>query len=526
MELKIFFSWEEETRDQGFKNKEFLIECINSALKRLYLQKAFNKVKFDFQEGLSDISGTPRVAEIMMQRARECDIFIGDMTIAQRLGELTKNEIEQKKTFMRFSPNANVLMEYAIALNKAEDFWHHVVLVMNTVNGDIKYNDELFPFDIREERHPIKFNMEGEALEDVKAKLTGDLETAIGKAAEYAIKVRKTKYKPLLGWESQEDSACYSGEYVWNNQLEGFRDVILGEDNTIRLIGLSGFGKTRLVVESFRKNENKEKYLYGDVQVLGKQEVYNMSMRVFKEFEQAILVIDNCDLEVHNTLMNLRKSSHVKTKLVTIYNDPGEKQIKTTDYIVMPESQENIVDTLFRRYREYKDETERIHFHEFTGGNPMIAEQVVKSMMEGNGSEGIDDTNFMSKILGYDEKCEEREAMRALSLFTELEYDETNDKHGMLEFVSTTKSILNIGKPNDTIVNWLIDLLIVQIKRGVIERTGTTIRIRPQAIRDGLLMEWGEHCDIGRIKKVIKDIYNSPYSETLSRVLNQKFFDL
>lgn len=526
MELKVFFSWEEETKDQGFKNKEFLISCINSALKKLPQQKVFKNVTFDFQEGLSNVSGTPRVAEIMMQRARECDIFIGDMTIVQKLGELTKDEIAQKKTFMRLSPNANVLMEYAIALNKTEDFWHHVILVMNTVNGDVKDNAELFPFDIREERHPIKFNMEGEALEEDKIKLARTLEEAIGKVAMYAIKVQKNKFKPLSGWEVQEDAACYSGEYIWNSQLEEFRDVILSDKDTIRLIGLSGYGKTRLVVESFRKNENKEKYLYGDVQLLGKKEVYNMAMRVFKEFDQAIMVIDNCDTEVHNTLLSLRKSSHVKTKLITIYNDPGEKQIKALDYIVMPEGQEDVVDTLFRRFREYNNEEERLHFHEFTGGNPMIAEQVVKSMMEGNNSEGIDDRDFMTKLLGFDEKSEEREAMRALSLFVELEYDETDDNHGVLEFVSTTKSILNIGKPNDTIVNWLIDLLMVQIKRGVIEKTGTTIRIRPQAIRDGLLMEWGEHCDSGRIKRVIKDIGDSPYSGILSSVLNQKFYNL
>ena len=30
MKLNIFFSWQTQTNDQGFNNKEFLIECINS----------------------------------------------------------------------------------------------------------------------------------------------------------------------------------------------------------------------------------------------------------------------------------------------------------------------------------------------------------------------------------------------------------------------------------------------------------------------------------------------------------------
>lgn len=57
-------------------------------------QHEFKNVEFDFQEGLSGIVGIPRVAEMMMKRAKECDIFIGDMTIAQKLGRFTRCEIE------------------------------------------------------------------------------------------------------------------------------------------------------------------------------------------------------------------------------------------------------------------------------------------------------------------------------------------------------------------------------------------------------------------------------------------------
>lgn len=67
---------------------------------------------------------------------------------------------------MRRSPNANVLMEYAIAYNKDNDFWEQVVLIMNKVNGDVHDNVEFFPFDIREERFPITFELTGEAQEE------------------------------------------------------------------------------------------------------------------------------------------------------------------------------------------------------------------------------------------------------------------------------------------------------------------------------------------------------------------------
>ena len=303
MKLKIFFSWEMETDSQGFDNKNFLIACVRHALDELKKQNEFKNVEFDFQEGLSDIGGTPRVAEIMMKRARECDIFIGDMTIVQRLGKFTQCEIKHQKSFLRLTPNANVLMEYAIAYNKDKDFWEQVVLIMNKVNGDVHDNVDLFPFDIREERFPITFELAGESNEDNSRKVTNILVEPLMLAARSAIKRQKNKYKPLQSWEEQVDMACYQGKYEWTELLEDYKNIILGDNGIIRLIGLSGQGKTRLVVESYRKDDRREKYLYGDMQLLDEREIYSLAMKVFEEFPEATLVIDNCNYETHKMIM-------------------------------------------------------------------------------------------------------------------------------------------------------------------------------------------------------------------------------
>ena len=526
MKLKIFFSWEMETDSQGFDNKNFLIVCISHALDELKKQHDFKNVEFEFQEGLSGVGGTPRVAEMMMKRAKECDIFIGDMTIAQRLGELTKQELAEKKSFMRYSPNANVLMEYAIAYNKDKDFWEQVVLIMNKINGDVHDKLEYFPFDIREERFPITFELRGDAQEEQEKKVTNILIEPLRLAVKAAIKRHNNKFKPLQSWEDQEGGACYSGQYEWTAKLEEYKNIILDNNNIIRLIGLSGHGKTRLVAESYRRNDSREMYLYGDMQLLGEKEIYSLAMRVFEEFPEATLVIDNCNYESHKMLMKLRKASHVKTKLITIYYDPTEKP--STDYInlKMEEYQKDVVEKIFRSFRDFKDEEEHFYFLEATGGIPMIAEQIVKVLKEGNDNGRIDDSNYITKLLGCDEASEEREALRALSLFTELEYDDKSTEHKILEFVAKNKNILSVTKPDAMIVNWIIGVVRTQIKRGTIEKTGTIIRIRPQRLRDGLLAEWAEQCDDGRLMNVITDIDASAFKDQLTRGLNSQLFSL
>ena len=512
MKITIFFSWEEETNLQGFNNKRFLIACINSTIKLLRAKPEFRGVVFEFQEGLSNVSGTPRVAEIMMQRARDCDVFIGDMTIAQKLGRFTKCEIEHGRTFMRMSPNANVLMEYAIALNKREDFWHQVVLIMNTVNGDVKDDLNLFPFDIREERFPVKFEMMGEEDEKAIKDVANILEQPLTEAVRYAIKVRRDKYKPLQNWDEQENTECYSGQYIWTEELIKFKEVILSENDDIRLTGLSGYGKTRLVIESYRGKEEREVFLYGDVLTLGEKEIYEIAQRAFNEFERAIIVIDNCEPEVYKTLQKLKKASHKKPKLITIFNDPNEK----TPTIALKNKQEVVVDTLFRRFRDYKSDEERVDFMTFTGGNPMIAEQVIKSMKEDNVQEWRNDAQSMGKLLGYAEKSEEREMMRALTVFTEIEYDEQAELHAHLAFIARNKDVLNIAKQDTVIINGLVSMIKTQTGRGIIERSGMTFRIRPKALNDALLDEWLDQCDKGRILRVFKAVIASPYKGQLS----------
>ena len=83
MDLKLFFSWQEETNLQGFNNKNFLIDCINSAINEIQGKGDLKGIRIIFDEGLLRTPGTPEVALEMFKKIDECDIFIADMTVVQ-----------------------------------------------------------------------------------------------------------------------------------------------------------------------------------------------------------------------------------------------------------------------------------------------------------------------------------------------------------------------------------------------------------------------------------------------------------
>lgn len=84
MVLKIFFSWQVETNLQGFNNKAFLIECIESAIKQIENRGALKGIRLKLTEGLRNIPGNPEVSQLMFDQIDNCDIFIGDITVVQK----------------------------------------------------------------------------------------------------------------------------------------------------------------------------------------------------------------------------------------------------------------------------------------------------------------------------------------------------------------------------------------------------------------------------------------------------------
>ena len=520
MKLSVFFSWEMETDCQGFNNKKFLIRCINKALNALQGKGKLKNVVFEFQEGLSGIGGAADVADIMMQRVKDCDIFIGDMTIVQRLGKFAKCEMEHNRTFVRLTPNANVLMEYAVALNKNDDFWKQSVILMNTVNGDVHENENLIPFDVKKRRFPITFTYTGkDDIEKAEKNLVETLKEALRLAALDAIDYAKRRYAPFITYAEQQLLKKYDGRFEWTQELEDFKNILIGEAKLIRVVGLSGMGKTRLLQESFKKDEKqKELYLYIDALKNSENDVCKAAQKVFEEFKNAIVVVDNCQLPLLSSLMELRKAYQSTGKLITINNEPSEPRIDELVYVDLKEKQQEVVVRIRARIPNMTD-AEKVSFENFVGGNPMIAELLAQELKKGGSLKGIGSKEIMNKLLGCDENSDERMILRALALFNVLRYDENEETHEEIEFIGKNKNILPSSIPDDAIVVKISEVIKRQTERGIIERGGNLIGVRPQAVAVSLFAEWLEHCNPGRMKTVIKAINDNPLAKALGLAL-------
>jgi len=112
----------------------------------------------------------------------------------------------------------------------------------------------------------------------------------------------------------------------------------------IRITGLSGLGKTRLVFEALSQHDLKNTVLYTTA-----EEFRNSSLRntlLVDNSVSAIVVVDECSLENHDYLVNLFSNQSSRLALITISSDVTPFPLPTLYYQLQPLQRSDVVKLL------------------------------------------------------------------------------------------------------------------------------------------------------------------------------------
>ena len=89
MEIKIFYSWQTNTNTKY--NKNFIYSSIEKAIKKTKAKPEFTSIDFKLLEGVRGESGSPPVAsKINDERIPDCDIFIADLSVVNKIPSLVR----------------------------------------------------------------------------------------------------------------------------------------------------------------------------------------------------------------------------------------------------------------------------------------------------------------------------------------------------------------------------------------------------------------------------------------------------
>ena len=328
MGYRIFYSYQSDVEKK--LNHAFIRDAINDAIARITEFSIGSLI-----EGFYGVGGNPPLAQVMFDQSKGSDIFIGDVTFtSSKIWQSQGVKVEEdantylieidKPINLKPAPNPNVLLEagYSWALKSH----YRTILVLNEAFG----RPSELPVDMQGLRWPITYNLcetrynKASKQKKEKDNLVNALEFAIRDAINSSIEYQIKRWRPLVinnNWK-KDHKYKYQLTTLVRNKIIDLRNAILKGSNPVRVCGLEGCGKTRLVLEVFQKNDDldyhelNEQIIYHDYESALSGDISKQLAELIDIDQFKVFIADNCSIENHNKLSKLFKNT--KVKLVSI----------------------------------------------------------------------------------------------------------------------------------------------------------------------------------------------------------------
>ncbi|QHJ69794.1 hypothetical protein [Planococcus halotolerans] len=207
--------------------------------------------------------------------------------------------------------------------------------------------------------------------------------------------------KPIQGWKTIDNWArCPNGikeEYILDentrlysngtSRLEGvstfeginkLRSLLSEPKSNIRLVGLSGVGKTRFVQAIFDdriggNSVNTSNIFYTDISDGPNPDPINLAERLENFNAPAIIIVDNCPPDLHSRLIEVGKKPGSLLSIITVEYDVRDDQPEETEVFHLMSGSKNSIERILKMRFTSLSEVNTRTIAEFSGGNARIA---------------------------------------------------------------------------------------------------------------------------------------------------------
>ena len=211
-----------------------------------------------------------------------------------------------------------------------------------------------------------------------------------------------TGWRPLERWTTtplghDDDLICASGIGIFlpgSEQIkldlvqgiDGIRDLVRTSGKAVRIVGLSGVGKTRIVQALFEESVgnnplDKNLVMYADLAEEPNPRAREVFERLKAEDREAIVILDNCPSDAHNRLAGLVSSSP-KLHLITIEYDIREDRPEVTSVVRIDADGTEIAEKLVAHRHPSLGQVNVGRIAEISGGNARLALALADSVSE------------------------------------------------------------------------------------------------------------------------------------------------
>lgn len=321
-----------------------------------------------------------------------------------------------------------------------------------------------------------------------------------------------------LNVDIKADETPYQKNKVNENNIKLLQNQINSE-KVIRVIGHSGLGKTRLILEAFREVDTQSKalqkqFVYYDVgmsQNSGEIATYIIAHRLS---QSGIIIVDNCDVDTHIKLSQIIKPQG-DLKLITIGLEDS-RSIEDSKIKLNRDDQREIVKEIINEKLALSHSQADIEYvNNLSEGYPWMAVKFCKAIIE-NGMAEFDKflpDVFLKKLLFGTRPNDlvEYNIIRACSVFSAFGFlddsflavinaDYKGSLQKQMDFIRTKvcDEIVSETKFKETCSKFLGE--------DIIEKRGTYYIVKPTILAIHLAAQWLTATPSNKIKEIIEHL--------------------
>jgi hypothetical protein len=316
--------------------------------------------------------------------------------------------------------------------------------------------------------------------------------------------------RPLLPgmqtWEYWSEFEEYRRfPFVPSDLIDGYiaqlRQGLAEPRRVARIIGLSGLGKTRLALEAFRPTSQEQRSTpdlhHRVVYIDAALEITNLAATISNWCAQGfegILVVDNCDLYLHQQLQRYIQHTRSQFSLLTLDYNPEEKFDIPT--IRLEPSPDTLIQKILKQVYETLPIGELDRIAQYAQGFPQMAVLLAKARFNEDREMGnLRDDILLEKLLWSrgPKNDQARQILSACALFEHVGFTAEREE----EYLFVARHIARIDA--DDFYRHVKDFQ----QRGVIDERGRYIRVVPLPIAVRLAADWWQGCSPTRARQLI-----------------------
>jgi hypothetical protein len=287
------------------------------------------------------------------------------------------------------------------------------------------------------------------------------------------------------GLRIQTDTKATEGGLKALDGLARIRERLRNPGQVVRVVGLSGVGKTRLVQAVFDDRVGGNALdpslaCYTNVADEPDPTPMIVASDLIAAHERAILIVDNCFPATHRQLSELCRSAGSLISLITIEYDIREDQSEGTDVFSLEAASTDLIERLVRRRFSEVSAVDARTIAEFSGGNARIAMALSATVGKNETIKGLSDEDLFKRL--FQQRHEPNESLLLAAQSLSLVYSFDGEDVSESDQAELFRLGALIGMNPQEMYRSAAELL----RRDLVQRRGRMRAVLPQAVANRL----------------------------------------